>query len=65
MAAAIALALLVALISGSLGQLLRLGLQQLVEGFLYASAYKFLELPLATKISSEGVNLDKQAFNAS
>ena len=28
------------------GQLLRFGLQQLVEGFLYASAHKFLELPL-------------------
>ena len=27
-------------------QLLRFGLQQLVEGFLYASAHKFLELPL-------------------
>ena len=28
------------------GQLLRLGLQQLVEGFLHAASYKFLELPL-------------------
>ena len=46
MAAAIALSLLIALVPGRLGQLLRLGLQQFVEGFLYASAYKFLELPL-------------------
>ena len=27
--------------------------------------YQFDLMPLATKISSEGVNLDKQAFNAS
>ena len=46
--AAIALALLVALIPGRLGQFLSLGLQQLVQCFLYASAYKFLELPLIT-----------------
>jgi len=45
-AAAVALALLIALVPGRLGQLLRFGLQQLVEGFLYASAHKFLELPL-------------------
>ena len=44
--AAIALALLIALVPSRLGQLLSLGLQQLVEGFLYASAHKFLELPL-------------------
>ena len=44
--AAVALAGLIALVPGRLGQLLRFGLQQLVEGFLYASAHKFLELPL-------------------
>ena len=43
-AAAVALALFIALIPGRLGQLLRLGLQQLVEGFLYAASHKFLEL---------------------
>ena len=46
MAAAVALTLIAALVPGRLGQLLRLGLQQLVEGLLYASAHKFLELPL-------------------
>ncbi len=46
MAAAVALALLVTLVPGSLGQLLRLSLQKLVECFLYAAAYKFLELTL-------------------
>lgn len=46
MAAAVALALLVALIPGRLGQLLCLGLQQLIEGFLYTAPYQLLELPL-------------------
>ena len=46
MAAAVDLALFVALIPGCLRQFLSLSLQQLVERFLYASAYKFLELPL-------------------
>ena len=46
MTAAVALALLVTLVPGSLGQLLRLSLQKLVECFLYAAAYKFLELTL-------------------
>ena len=45
-AAAVALSLLVTLVPGRLGQLLRLGFQKLVECFLYAAAYKFLELPL-------------------
>ena len=45
-AAAVALALFVALISGRLGQFLRLGLQQLVERFLYAASYQLLKLPL-------------------
>lgn len=44
--AAVALALLIALISGCLSQLFCLDLQKLVEGFLYAAAHKFLELPL-------------------
>ena len=42
----VALALFVALISGRLGQFLRLGLQQLVERFLYAASYQLLKLPL-------------------
>ena len=46
MAAAVALALFIALVPGCLGQLFCFGLQQFVEGFLYASAHKFLELPL-------------------
>ena len=46
MDAAVALALLIALIPGCLGQFLSLCLQKLVECFLYASTHKFLELPL-------------------
>ena len=46
MAAAVALALLIALIPGCLGQFLSLGLQKFVEGFFYAASYQFLELPL-------------------
>ena len=46
MAAAVALALLIALVSGSLGQLLRLGFQQLIGRFFYTSTHKFLELTL-------------------
>ena len=46
MAAAVALALFIAFIPGRLGQLLSLGLQQLVEGFLYAASYQFFDLPL-------------------
>src|SRR5699024_2602455 len=45
-AAAITLPLLISLVTGSLGQLLRLGLQQFVEGFLHAAAHQFLKLPL-------------------
>src|SRR5699024_10360108 len=45
-AAAITLALLIALVPGCLGQFLRLGLQQFVEGFLHAAAHQFLKLPL-------------------
>ena len=45
-AAAVALALLITLIPGCLGQSLCLGLQQLVERFLYAASYQLLELPL-------------------
>ena len=44
--AAVALALLIALVPGRLGQFLRLGLQQFVEGFLYATSYQLLELAL-------------------
>ena len=46
MAAAVPLALFVALVPGCLGQFLRLGLQQFVEGFLHAAAHQFLKLPL-------------------
>ena len=45
-AAPVTLALLITLVPGCLGQLLRPGLQQLVEGFLYAAAYLPLELTL-------------------
>ena len=45
-AAAVPLALLIALVPGSLGQLLSLGLQQFVEAFLYAASYQFLEFAL-------------------
>ena len=45
-AAAAALALLVALVPGCLGQLLRLGLRQLVERFLYAASHRLLKLAL-------------------
>ena len=45
-AAAVALALFIALVPGSLGQLLCLGLQQLVEGFLYAASYQLFDLTL-------------------
>ena len=43
-AAAVALPLLIALVPGRLGQFLRLGLQQLVKGFFYATLYQLLEL---------------------
>ena len=46
MTAAVSLTLLVALISGSLGEFLRLGLQQLVERFLHTSSNQFLDFPL-------------------
>ena len=45
-AAAVALPLLITLVPSSLSQLLRLGLQQLVEGFLYTASHQLLELPL-------------------
>ena len=45
-AAPVPLALLITLVPGRLGQLLCLGLQQLVEGFLYAASYQLVDLPL-------------------
>ena len=42
-ATAVALALFIALVPGRLGQLLRLGLQQLVEGLFYATSHQFLD----------------------
>ena len=45
-ATAVALALFIALVPGRLGQLLRLGLQQLVEGLFYATSHQFLDLAL-------------------
>lgn len=46
MTAAIALALLVALVSGRLGQLLRLYFQQFLEDLLYAASYQLFVLTL-------------------
>ena len=46
MAAAVALTLLAALVPGRLGQFLRLGLQQLVQGLFHAAADQFLDLAL-------------------
>lgn len=45
-AAAIPLPLLIALVPGCLGQLLRLGFQQLVERFFHAASHKFLKFTL-------------------
>ena len=45
-AAAITLPLLIALVPGSLGQLLRLGFQQFIERFLHAASHQFFKLPL-------------------
>ena len=45
-AAAIALTLLIALVPGRLGQLLRFSLQQFVKSFLYAASYQLLDLTL-------------------
>ena len=46
MAAAVALTGLAALVAGCLRQGLCLFLQQLVQGFFYAAADQFLDLPL-------------------
>ena len=51
MAAAVALALLITRIPGSLSRFLCLGLQQLVQRFLYAASYQFLELPLDIRLA--------------
>ena len=45
-AAAITLPLIIALVPGRLGQFLRFGLQQFVEGFLYTAPNQFFDLPL-------------------
>ena len=45
-AATAALTLLTELVSGRLSWLFRFGLQQIVEGFLYAASHQLLELPL-------------------
>src|SRR5699024_2522900 len=45
-AAPVSLALLITLVPGRLGQLLCLGLQQFVEGFLYTASYQLCELHL-------------------
>ena len=47
-AAAVALAGLIAFVAGSLSQLLRLLLQQLVQCFFHAALNQFLYLPLIT-----------------
>ena len=44
--AAIALVLFIALIPGSLSQFVRLCIQQLIEGFLYAASNQFFDFPL-------------------
>ncbi len=44
--AAVALAGLAALVTGRLGQLLRLSFQQLIQSFLHAAPDQFLDLPL-------------------
>ena len=46
MAAAVALASLISLIPSRLSEFIRLGLQQLVERFLYAASYQLFALPL-------------------
>ena len=46
MTAAVALALFGALISGSLSQFIRFGIQQLIEGLLYTASYQFFDFPL-------------------
>ena len=45
-AAAVALAGLIALVTSSLGQLLRLLLQQFVQRLFYAASDQFFDLPL-------------------
>lgn len=45
-AAAVALAGLIALVAGSMGQLLRLLLQQLIQRFFHAATDHFLKLAL-------------------
>ena len=47
MAATVALTLLIALVSGYLGQFLSLGLQQFIERLLHAISYQLLQLPLS------------------
>lgn len=51
MVAPVSPTLLIALVTGSLGQFLCLGFQQPVEGLLYATSHKFLELPLDYSLS--------------
>lgn len=46
MAAAAALALLIAFVPSRLSEFIRLGLQQLVESFLYAASHKVFEFAL-------------------
>ena len=46
MAAAVALTLLITLVSGCLGQFLSLDLQQFIERLLHAISYQLLQLPL-------------------
>ena len=56
-AATVALALLITVVPGRLGQFLRLSLQQLVEGFLYAFAHK------STRTSSLSCPLITSSFS--
>ena len=52
-AAAVALALLVALVPGRLGQFLRLGLQKFIEGFFYAASHQFPEVSVKLSLAKE------------
>lgn len=45
-AAAVALALLISLVPGSLGKLFRLSIQQLIESFFYAASHQLFNFPL-------------------
>ena len=55
---AISLALLIALVPGSLGQLFRLSIQQLIKSFFYAVSHQLFNFPLITFSFSCTIFLD-------